>query len=277
MLLSTAVSRKPRLCLALVVASAWLAQGCKSAPIPDAGPDAGPPPDAGPVTPCAAAGVPLADGTPCGVGHICCSGVCRPGATWTGGGDCPTGAVCTLPSGEGSTCCLGQCTDHSSDPKNCGTCGLVCWTGSTCQQGQCVLGSCVGAPTRALCALDGGALGYCCDGACFDSVSGPDCGECGMRCPSDAQCSVGGCVLPDSGFPGAPFDCSDAGCSANEVCWPEGNPWAFCVVESCAGSVSGTVCVRAATDPSTGICCEAGCVDPATDAANCGHCGLVCP
>jgi hypothetical protein len=38
--------------------------------------------------------------------------------------------------------CAGQCTDPSTDPQNCGMCGLVCPLNTICAAGACVAGCC---------------------------------------------------------------------------------------------------------------------------------------
>lgn len=59
------------------------------------------------------------------------SGTTQPQPTDDAGGSQTT---CT------GTICGGQCVDTTSDPANCGTCGLACASGETCSNGQCTGG-----------------------------------------------------------------------------------------------------------------------------------------
>lgn len=66
------------------------------------------------------------DGTYCGHNGDQCAMTCVAGT-------CTTGPCC--PGNQ--RICNGLCTDLSSDPTNCGTCGTVCGVGTTCVQGVC--------------------------------------------------------------------------------------------------------------------------------------------
>ncbi len=51
------------------------------------------------------------------------------------------GSVC----GSGQSCCGGNCSDPMTDPNNCGGCGTVCVVRNgtaTCVGGTCAIGSC---------------------------------------------------------------------------------------------------------------------------------------
>jgi glucosylceramidase len=75
----------------------------------------------------------------------------------------------------GETACGLQCLDVSSDPMNCGGCGIPCSVGQSCQSGAC----------RCL-------SGLICDGACVP----PDathCGDCTTSCQPGEVCSAGAC------------------------------------------------------------------------------------
>lgn len=94
------------------------------------------------------------------------------------------------------------------------------------------------------CLCPAGALD--CDGRCVDiSSTSTDCGACGRACLSDEVCSDSACVP-------APGACRPS-CSAGQRC-----------VEGLCRCDEGTNC-------------SGECVDPATDAANCGECGYACP
>jgi hypothetical protein len=104
---------------------------------------------------------PVADGTSCGGGPICCGGMCidpfsdhaNCGACGNACGPaqicvnktCQTHAVLPIATtagvfscADGQTACNGTCVDTSSDANNCGNCGNVCPGGRTCTGGACV-------------------------------------------------------------------------------------------------------------------------------------------
>src|SRR5207253_1518428 len=59
-----------------------------------------------------------------------------PGSLCANGAACRTDCTCSLcPPGE--TLCSGVCVNESSDPNNCGGCGVVCTTGRVCTSGTC--------------------------------------------------------------------------------------------------------------------------------------------
>ena len=80
---------------------------------------------------------------------VCVDATCEPGACEQGFSDCdgnkvangcetfgpciPPGPTCS-PS---ETDCNGACTDLTTDPSNCGTCGQACPAGDACQNGAC--------------------------------------------------------------------------------------------------------------------------------------------
>jgi hypothetical protein len=75
--------------------------------------------------------------------------------------------------------------DLSSDPQNCGTCGLRCPAGALCQNGQCSV-------------CDPPQVG--CANGCVDLSSDPNnCGACGTVCPACNSCSGGQCFF-DTGI-----------------------------------------------------------------------------
>ena len=81
-------------------------------------------------------------------------------------------------SADGSTCaphqtrCGASCTDTSSDPANCGTCGTACATGQTCLGGICSV------------PCSGGNVS--CGGKCvMTSTDLSNCGGCGLACSTN--------------------------------------------------------------------------------------------
>jgi hypothetical protein len=66
----------------------------------------------------------------CNAGETCNGGVCS-------AAEAPAGPVLDC-AGQGLTDCGGFCADLSSDPNNCGSCGVGCGEGTTCQDGACV-------------------------------------------------------------------------------------------------------------------------------------------
>jgi hypothetical protein len=89
-------------------------------------------------------------------------------------GDCPTG----------QTICDGECTDLTSDPDHCGSCGFACVEGGTCEEALCIAD------------CSGGELS--CDGMCTD-VSSNDlhCGDCDSPCQPGLHCEGGSCACGD--------------------------------------------------------------------------------
>ncbi len=105
---------------------------------------------------------------------------------------CANGA-CTDQCPDGMKRCGGACVDVSSNPNNCGDCGIVC-TGQNaamgCQGGQCVISSC------------SAGFGDCnsspADG-CETQLGTPqNCAGCGNACSfpnAQAICQAGACVM----------------------------------------------------------------------------------
>ncbi len=70
-------------------------------------------------------------------GSVCPAGVSCQAGSCQGCGEGQLGRYCNLDAGSSYLCCAGGCTDTSSDPANCGTCGSPCATGQTCVGGSC--------------------------------------------------------------------------------------------------------------------------------------------
>lgn len=198
-------------------------------------------------------------------------------------------------SGAGVAMCSSQCIDSSSDPRNCGGCGVQCATGASCQEGQC---TCPFGTVQ-------------CGGVCRTSdyfESNQNCGTCGNACGGGSACNGGECVCP-----GGDTFCSGA-CrgdayfeSSSSNCGTCGNT---CTIlgEACEDGVCGCPdgdgvcggqCVSLRTNTNCGTCgnactnlgevcegggcecptgqglCEGACVSLDTT-ANCGACGEVC-
>jgi hypothetical protein len=213
------------------------------------------------------------------------------------GGMAGTAAVTTCALGQLS--CAGVCTTPSSDPKNCGSCGITCPAGAQCQAGTC----------QATCGT-GQAI---CAGVCKTIVSDPlNCGACGTMCPTGQVCTAGGCA-PDCGMLqacGGGAECADvrtnpSHCGAcGAACMPGLSCVAgTCVLDTCPAGQSpcngtcvdlksnatscgscGTACA-AGTPCINGFCgcpqgqtlCNGTCVDLTNSGGNCGTCGNVCP
>ena len=96
------------------------------------------------------------------------------GATCPGLFACSAGACACPPA----NACGGDCSDHATDPKHCGSCAHACPAGATCSGGACV---CPGATKE-------------CAGACVDTLTdGQNCGGCGKACGVGGQCVNGAC------------------------------------------------------------------------------------
>lgn len=173
-----------------------------------------------------------------------CDPACAPGQVCSDG-------TCITPCGSGDIMCNGGCTDITSDPNNCGGCGIVCDSGfctdSVCQP------VCSNPQVQ-------------CGSGCTDITTDPNnCGACGNICPSgqcaNAQCQ-GSCppgqTLCASGCADLTNDSMNCGACGN-VC-----P---------SGECQSGVCKPC--DPGQIVCNDA-CSDTSQDPYNCGACGTAC-
>ncbi len=212
----------------------------------------------------------------CGVcGHVCSgansvstactNGVCAPTCV-DGFGDCIKPAAPMADDG-----CETVTLDNVF---NCGACGRTCLgtntasrvcTGSICTS-TCDLGF-ANCTTPAVGTNDDG-----CELAV--NTNGFNCGGCGNDCSGALSCGAG------------PLTQKMCGCTTNPTCGTMGTcSTGIC---SCSGTACGMGenCVAGACSCNNGascgagtLCCQspAGCIDPYTDAANCGGCGRACP
>jgi hypothetical protein len=80
----------------------------------------------------------------------------------------------------GPTLCNGQCVFPTSDPANCGACGMRCPGALACINGTC------GCPQ---------GLTDCADVCVDTNVDGNNCGSCGATCVAGMVCSSGMCEV----------------------------------------------------------------------------------
>ena len=129
------------------------------------------------------------------------------GTGGTGGSSCPGT----------QTACGTDCIDTSSDPMNCGGCGIPCSTGQICQGGSCQCQS--------------GLM--LCNGSCVPSDA-THCGSCSVSCQSSQVCSNGTCASScDTGLTLCGSSCVDTTASSTN-CGSCGT--ACAATEHCAGS-----------------------------------------
>lgn len=165
----------------------------------------------------------------------------------------PAGSGCS----EGLIRCGQYCANLSSDPANCGYCGVQCSQATSCIDGSCIeLDGC----------LDG--LAHC-SGGCFDLNNDHyHCGSCDVQCSQVESCVAGVCfeagVGTNDGCPGGTIHCPGAvcvdllsdpencgacsmACGQGQTCWG-----GVCTkVDNCAGGLTncGGVCVDILSDP----------------------------
>ena len=257
----------------------------------------------------------LCGGVECGDGEECCGEACvdlavsmdHCGACSNRCEDietCQSGAcLCTgrnneqLVCADAESCCPGMgCLNTSSDPFNCGGCGVTCGVGEVCSGGRCNCGedsvhgegvclgatACCGSPgqcvllTNPICSCGGVPCGVgqaCCDEQCADlERDEANCGACGVVCGLGQVCGGGRCVC-HSGF----SDCDGEpanGCETNfladhENCGACGH---LCDAgQVCSRGSCQTTCQVNLDD------CAGDCVDLLSDRGHCGACGNECP
>lgn len=127
--------------------------------------------------------------------------------------------------------------DVSSDPFNCGDCGIVCEDNNACTDNLCVEGECV---FPAIACDDQSA---CTDDSC-DPATG--CVFTPVNCDDGDACTVDGCE-PATGCTHTPLDCNDGNACTNDRC------------DSATGCVhdpvncdDGDPCTEDGCDPDTG-------------------------
>ncbi len=192
-------------------------------------------------------------GNPCdtGAGEDCCGSVADPNAVdCRPSGDCATTCTPACTAGNDPLCCSGICVaDISTDPQNCGGCGITCNPGQLCCNRQCkdpqdACGSCLMQCTtsQACCGAAGAQM-------CEDLGTDEHCRNCGEACTLQQDCCPGvGCVNLST----SPLHCGECG----------------------MGCESGTCC--------NGVCCAAGegccggSCTPLNVNGNCGACGVNC-
>ena len=167
------------------------------------------------------------------------------------------GLWCRQASFSGQMCCSGTCVGINSDPDNCGGCGNACPEGAPCIDGYCSALGCMDSRLTE------------CGRSCVDTLySESDCGECGNACPDGQRCISGTC----------------------DTCFNEG--FIFCVASGCTDISSDRMncgrCQHTCTDLEVcmdgecGVCadgttkCWNRCVDLMTDWNSCGECGNYC-
>ncbi|MEM1335091.1 MAG: hypothetical protein AAGG08_16700, partial [Actinomycetota bacterium] len=189
----------------------------------------------------------------------------------------------TVTCAPGLTLCESECTDTSSDPMNCGGCGVACGAGQVCRGGSCNT-ECGGA-TPDFCSVE--VEGVVTE-SCVDFDSNPAfCGDCDTACAAGEVCSGGTCgVVCETGFTDCDGACVDLTSNPNfcgACAGPEGEP-ASCAdvpygTALCAASACGAACNEGFFDcnldaaEADGDGCE---VDLMTDRQNCGGCGVAC-
>jgi hypothetical protein len=176
-------------------------------------------------------------------GHTCapphalgaCAGACYVAACTYGFADCNGDTIdgCEIPT--------------SSDPRNCGGCGVQC-NGVPHGQVACIEGTC----TIGVC---GDGFGDCngryADGCEVNlAIDGKNCGACGKVCAMGLVCLNGGCTCQKCALPNARSACLNLICSVAS-CLPG--------FLDCDGQAKNGCEVKASLDP-----------------ANCGGCGARC-
>jgi hypothetical protein len=241
------------------------------------------------------------DGRVCGAGDpchdppTCFGGLCVP-TLKPDGAQCGAGDACHAPP----TCSAGQCgaPPPLSDGTVCNS-GDACHLPSTCSAGTCgtpavKADGTVCASTKDPCMTAGTCMAGVCSGA-GTKPDGTSCGTAPDACHSAPVCKAGACQPPASKADGAvcnstsnpcqnPGTCKSGACGAitnamdGKVC---SNPVDLCHTAGvCKNGACGAQGVLPTGTSYDGVyshrCCGGLLVDIATDASNCGACGIKC-
>lgn len=194
----------------------------------------------------------------CAAGVDCAEGVCLEGVCLVAAHDercteeqfCNPEVGCMRPTPDAGMCDA----DLTSDPNNCGLCGLVCADRYGDRVDHCEAGSCV-------CGSDGrcSLSQSCCGARCVDTDSDEArCGSCTNACTASQTCCDGVCAdtqssVANCGACGAACDARSDTCASGACRCGSGPP--------CAVNLS---------------CCGGACIDTRTATSHCGACGTVC-
>ena len=127
--------------------------------------------------------------------------------------------------------CGAACVDPTSDPANCGGCGLACEEGRGCVHSAC-------------CPAEAPAV---CEGACVDVGSDPShCGGCGLACGASQTCQGGTCCA--EGLTACGAACVDlardpSACGSCDVRCPEGAACPAGACEACPPRPEADACM----------------------------------
>jgi Galactose oxidase, central domain len=255
---------------------------------------------------CGAHGLCVADGQcGCAPGYLDCDNSvpgCETPASDPGHcGACNVACPANMPACDGVKCSLGcgslttcgaSCIDTKQDPENCGACGKAVGLNQVCMAGMptCVVGfaDCDGNPVdcEVNIQIDAAHCGGCntvcksgaqCNaGACACAPTTPnDCGAACQQCCSNAQCSDGDSCSADTCNGGV---CTFGGqCATGGSCCSGTGCFTCCSDGDCTGGkvCSGNQCITLMC-PAPQIACNSKCINPTTDATNCGGCGNQC-
>ncbi len=198
-------------------------------------------------------------------------------------------AACAAGCSEGSEPVECEGVDLSSDPRNCGGCGVLCTSGAQCVAGECgcpagtlQCGACVPADDPANCGACGNvcpAGSSCVSGAC-ECAAGTElcgdrcvaldadpahCGACGNACGPGQVCDGGACACPDAGQTACSDGCHDLDTEAAHcgACFQSCDAPRVCALGSCECPAGATFC-------------SGRCVTLSSDVDHCGACGVRC-